>query len=79
MRGWRESKEVAGGIAHAEVVPGRGERALSVGEAPRGVVEEVVAAALGFQQQRNGGVAADVDAGDGVQLGGDFLGAWGGP
>ena len=62
---------IAGLVAHGEHLDRRDQLLAAQRELVRRVIGQPVAALLRFQQQREGRIAADVDARDGVHLDGD--------
>ena len=61
-------------VAHIERLHGREHAVAALGELVGGVIGQLVAARLRFQQQREGGIAADIDPLDRVHLDGDIQG-----
>ena len=70
----REPVMRAGLVLHREAVALGDQTAVAQREIVRRVVEHVVPAPLRFEQQREGGIAPDIDALDRVHLEGDFEG-----
>ena len=66
-----EGEVIAGLVAHGEKLDRRHQLLALQRELVGRVVGQPVAALLRFQQQREGRIAADVDARDGVHLDGD--------
>ena len=66
-----EGEMVARNVAHGDRLDARLDATVAEREALGRVVEEDVAAPRRFQHEREGGIAADVDAGDVVHLEGD--------
>ncbi len=64
----------AGLVLDGEAVALGDELAVAQREIVGRVIEHVMAAPLRFEQQREGGIAPDIDALDGVHLEGDFEG-----
>ena len=69
-----EAVMVAGLVLDGQAMAARDQFAVAEREIVRRVVEHVVAAPLRLEQQREGGIAPDIDALDGVHLEGDFEG-----
>ncbi len=68
----RQAVMVAGTVLYGEAVAFGHQLAIAKGEMVRGVIEHVVAAPLRLEQEREGGIAPDIDALYGVHLEGDF-------
>jgi hypothetical protein len=62
---------IAGLVAHLERLHRREHPRIAQREPVRGVIGDVVAALLRFQQQGEGGVALDIDPFDRIHLHGD--------
>ena len=67
---------IAGLVAHGQRLHRRHQFLAAQRELVRRVIGKRVAALLRFQQQREGRIAADVDARDGVHLDGDIQFHW---
>ena len=70
----REPVMVAGPIFDREAVALGDQFAVAERQIVGRVIEHVMPAPLRFEQQREGGIAPDIDALDGVHLEGDFEG-----